>query len=266
VNDLRRAVAALAAARHATERRMMALVGNMVLSQMLPDSAIKGGTGLKLRLGESLTRETPDLDTAFRGDLESFRSELADKLSAGWGGFTGTAAMGQRRAPESVPTAYAMQPFRVTLRYNGKVFKAIDLEVGYDELQATSEPVELVMSAEVVEVFEALGLLAPAPVRVQPLHHQIAQKIHAVTEPGSDRAHDLVDLQLVVPSADDALVANTVRRLFHYRGTHDWQPEVVVGSDWPTLYALAAEGLNVLPTVDGAVNWINAYLGRLSTL
>lgn len=41
-----------------TERRLMALFGNVVLSQMLPDSAIKGGTGLKLRLGERLTRET----------------------------------------------------------------------------------------------------------------------------------------------------------------------------------------------------------------
>lgn len=49
---------AMARGNGTTERRLMALFGNVVLSQMLPDSAIKGGTGLKLRLGERLTRET----------------------------------------------------------------------------------------------------------------------------------------------------------------------------------------------------------------
>lgn len=57
---------------------------------MLPDSAIKGGTGLKLRFGERLTRDTPDVDAAFRGDLDEFRETLAGRLAAGWGGFTGT--------------------------------------------------------------------------------------------------------------------------------------------------------------------------------
>jgi hypothetical protein len=38
---------------------------------MLPGSAVKGGTGLKLRFGDTVTRETPDLDTAFRGDLKA---------------------------------------------------------------------------------------------------------------------------------------------------------------------------------------------------
>lgn len=266
VADLRREIGALARDMGTTERRLMALFGNMVLAQMLPDSAIKGGTGLKLRLGERLTRETPDLDTAYRGDLDTFHDELTARLTAGWGGFTGAATMGARRAPTSVPAAYAMQPFRVTLRYHGKVFKAIDLEVGYDELRATTEPPELRMPSEVVELFEALGLPTPAPVRVQPLHHQVAQKIHAVTAPGSDRAHDLVDLQLTLPLTDDALVATTTRRTFAYRDQHPWPPTAVAGPDWDSLYAVAAEGLDVLPTADAAVTWLNAYISHLADL
>lgn len=247
-----------------TERRLMALFGNMVLAQMLPDSAIKGGTGLKLRLGERLTRETPDLDTAYRGDLLAFRDELAANLAAGWAGFSGTVMMGAKRAPAAVPPAYVMQPFRVTLRYRGKVFKAIDLEVGYDELQATEEPPELRMSDEVVALFERLGLPAPTPIRVQPLHHQIAQKIHAATAPGSERAHDLVDLQLIVPLAEDNLVAGAARRTFKYRNGHTWPPTAAVGAHWEDLYAVAAEGLAVLPTAKDAVGWLNAYIARLA--
>jgi hypothetical protein len=71
VNDLRRAVAALAAARQTTERRMMALVGNMVLSQMLPDSAIKGGTGT------NQTRLAPP-DRDERGGTDGDKDNCAD--------------------------------------------------------------------------------------------------------------------------------------------------------------------------------------------
>jgi len=52
VADLFRAITGLTTELTTTERRLVALVGNIALSQMLPDSAIKGGTGLKLRFGE----------------------------------------------------------------------------------------------------------------------------------------------------------------------------------------------------------------------
>lgn len=73
VADLFRAITALGNELNTTDRRLVSLVGNVALSQMLPDSAIKGGTGLKLRFGERLTRDTPDVDAAFRGDLDAFQ-------------------------------------------------------------------------------------------------------------------------------------------------------------------------------------------------
>lgn len=89
VNKLRAAVAAAAGRRKATVKRVQSLVGNVILAQMLPDSAVKGGTGLKLRFGDSVTRETPDLDTAFRGDRDAFMVELNKRLKAGWGDWHG---------------------------------------------------------------------------------------------------------------------------------------------------------------------------------
>lgn len=266
VTDLFRAITALSKEIGTTERRLIALVGNIALSQMLPESAIKGGTGLKLRFGERLTRDTPDVDAAFRGDLDEFRDRLAEKLAAGWGGFTGTVTMGAKRSPETVPEAYVMQPFRVTLKYHGRTFKGIDLEVGYDELEATTrEEPEFEISEEVLRVFATLGLIEPAPVRVQPLHHQVAQKIHACTAPRSDRAHDLVDLQMIAPLTDAALVATTTKRLFRFRAEHEWPPMLTAGADWEPLYADAAEGLEVLPTVAEAVAWLNDYIHGLAS-
>jgi hypothetical protein len=267
VADLFRAITALSKEVETTERRLVALVGNVALSQMLPDSAIKGGTGLKLRFGESLTRDTPDLDTAFRGDLDEFHDRLSETLAVGWGGFTGTVTMGAKRSPQTVPEAYVMQPFRVTMKYHGRTFKGVDLEVGYDELEATTrEEPEFEMSDEVLRVFGALGLPAPAPVRVQPLHHQIAQKIHACTAPRSDRAHDLVDLQLIAPMTESNLVAATTRRLFTFRAEHEWPPMLSPGVDWGPLYSEAADGLDVLPSVVDAVAWLNDYVARLDAL
>lgn len=97
VGHLRREITVLARDMGTTERRLMALFGNVVVAQVLPDSAIKGGTGLRLRLGERLTRETPDLDTAYRGDLAAFRDRLAANLATGWAGFSGTVTMGAKR-------------------------------------------------------------------------------------------------------------------------------------------------------------------------
>lgn len=267
VNELQRRIGRAAAARASTVQRLQSLVANVALAQMLPACAVKGGTGLKLRFGDQMTRQTPDLDTAFRGDRTAFLTELHANLVPGWGGFSGTAVEGRQRPPARVPTAYVMQPLVVKLTFHRRPFATIDVEVGYDELEATTrEEPERELSAEVVELFAELGLGAPHPVPVLPLHHQIAQKLHSCTEPGNERAHDLVDLQLMAGAADDRLVAATVRRLFAFRQQHLWPATVRPGPAWPGLYNQAAEGLDVLPDLTPAVTWANAYIARLADL
>lgn len=264
--ELQRRISLLATAEGSTVAKLMSLVGNIVVCQMLPPAAVKGGTGLKIRLGERLTRQSPDLDTAFRGNREVFEAELRENLAAGWGDFTGVVVPGTPRAPASVPAAYVMQPFDVKLQYRHKPCMTVELELGYDELEATNQEPELELSDEVIDTFATLGLTSPNPVSVLPLHHQISQKLHACTEPGSQRAHDLVDLQLIAEHADDVLVAETVERLFRFRRQHDWPTLAVPTKEWDTLYADAAIGLEevVLPTVDDAVQWLNGkYIPRI---
>lgn len=265
VNELRRRVTSLAEDRNITVKRLQAFVANVIVGQMLPETAIKGGTGLKLRFGDTLTRETPDLDTAFRGDLTEFRESFERNGAHGWGPFTARIVEGRKRGPEHLPAAYVMQPFTVKLNYRNKPFGSVTVEVGYDELEATTdEAPETVASTEAAQIFAALGLPEPGPLRVLPLHHQAAQKIHACSEPGSDRAHDLVDLQIMAPGLDTRLVAETCRRLFAFRQLHAWPPVITPATDWAPAYKDAALGLEVLTGIDEAVAWVNDYIVRLA--
>jgi hypothetical protein len=156
-----------------------------------------------------------------------------------------------------------MQPCEIRIDFRGRSFATVKLEVGYDELEATREPVELVASAEVADLFAGLGLQNPDPIAVLPIH-QISQKIHACTEPGSRRAHDLVDLQLVADQIDGLrLISHTTQRLFRFRQQHSWPPHVEPGEGWTQLYAAAAKGLDVLPDVDQATTWLNTNMTEL---
>lgn len=46
--------------------QMRTLIANTIVARMLPDGVIKGGSGLKMRLGDEGTRFASDLDTAPR--------------------------------------------------------------------------------------------------------------------------------------------------------------------------------------------------------
>lgn len=58
--------------------RARTVMANAIVGQMLPDGAVKGGSAIKLRFGESVTRFTTDLDVARASTLEEFLDELED--------------------------------------------------------------------------------------------------------------------------------------------------------------------------------------------
>ena len=97
------------------------------------------------------------------------------------------------------------------------------------------------------------------------LHHQIAQKLHAVSAPGSDRAHDLIDLQVICGMGDVDLrrTRETCLRLFDYRRQQAWPPTIVETEDWSGLYDAQASGLDVLPTAGDAVAWANELVAAI---
>lgn len=85
------------------------------------------------------------------------------------------------------------------------------------------------------------------------------------TAPFSERAHGLVDLQLLDADEDLDLVQvrATCIRLFLYRNQQTWPPTIVAGHSWDTHYLSALEGLDALPDIDVANAWANAFIARI---
>lgn len=245
----------------ALRRRVgMALV---VVGQMLPEGAIKGGSAMALRYGRG-TRFTQDLDAARVQPLARFRSDFEDSLVAGWAGFTGRLVERAAPRPPAVPMAYVMQPFEVKLDYRGRPWCTVKFELGHNEIGDADEP-EYQLASDLADLFTEVGLEAPKPVPVMRADHQVAQKLHAVSGEGSERARDLVDLQLLDhgEDLDLAQVRATCVRLFEYRGLQAWPPTVTAGVGWDTLYEAAVEEVEALSDVGAAVAWANAFVERI---
>lgn len=238
----------------------MALV---VVGQMLPAGAVKGGSAMALRYGRA-TRFTKDLDAARPGTLAEFTNDFEERLRTGWSGFTGRLIERTAPKPADVPTTYVMQPFDVKLDYLGKPWCTVTFELGHNEIGDADAP-ETALADDLADLFPSVGLPRPEPVSVMRSDHQIAQKLHAATGPGSERAHDLIDLQLLdrEEDLDLALVRETCTRLFTYRAGQQWPPVVVVNENWDTLYDASSTGVNVIPDITAAAAWANDFITRI---
>jgi hypothetical protein len=244
--------------------RTRTILADVVVAQMLPEGVVKGGSSLKMRYGNQATRFTRDLDTVRNQDLEEFLQRLEDALIVGWSGFTGRLVTKTPASPDGVPTPYVMQPFEIKLNYNGKPWSTVRLEIGHNEI-GDAEEADLFISPEIVDMFTRIGLPGPAPVALMRIHHQIAQKIHGLTEPESQRAHDLIDLQIIMQeeNVELKLVKETCERLFAYRGMQAWPPAIRKNKGWDSYYSEQHPSASVLQTVDEAIIWGNALINRI---
>jgi hypothetical protein len=236
-------------------------VANVVVGQMLPPGAVKGGTAMKLRLGDRSSRFTPDLDLARKESLAQFVESFEHSLASGWHGFTGRLIARPAPRPAGVPVPYVMRPYQVKLAFHSTSWHTARLEIGHNEIGDADDPL-YVLADDIVQLFADVGLQEPRPIAVMRADHQIAQKLHAWTGPDNERAHDLVDLQLLAASAElnPAQVKQTSVRLFNFRHEQPWPPTVVAGAAWSGIYEDAAAGLDVLPDLGDAVGWANELI------
>lgn len=97
----------------------------VVVGQMLPEGAVKGGTAMALRYGRADARFTQDLDAARIHPLTHFIDDFEAALGHGWGGFTGRVVDRKPPRPQGIPVAYVMQPFDVKLEYLGRSWRTV---------------------------------------------------------------------------------------------------------------------------------------------
>ncbi len=243
-------------------RITMALV---VVGQMLPEGAIKGGGAMALRYGNS-SRFTKDVDVVHESSLSKFREDFEESLHSGWAGFSGRLIKQKVPTPDSVPAAYVMQPFDVKLSYLNQPWCTVRFELALDEFSSGITP-EFHIANDLIALFAGVGLTTPEPVPTLRAEHQIAQKLHALSEPGSLRARDLVDLQLLL--AHEMINFHDTHtaclRIFNLRKRHSWPPVVASGDGWDRLYSSARQDTCTLHSIDEAIAWVNQLIDRIDS-
>ena len=228
---------------------------------------VKGGTSLELRRGIPGSRTSKDLDAVRRADIYNVHDRMADAGAAGWEGFT---AVFTPPVPFEVPgQATSSHRFTAKLRYRGKPFASVPIELSAVEA-GNAERHDKVAS----EALTLVGLPTTDAVPCMTLPWQVAQKIHASTdepEPPrtNDRAHDLVDLQLLEALVADEQLAETRMAciaVFEARTKHAWPPGVVAQPHWGPIYLRALEGLEDLglaSTAEQAAERVQAFVDRI---
>ncbi len=228
---------------------------------------VKGGSSLELRRGIPDSRTSKDFDTVAYRDVDVVHELLAEAGEVGWEGFTAIFT-----TPEEIDVpGMPVKPRRFTakLSYRGKPFASVPIEVSTVEA-GNADQFDTLTS-------DALGLVGvPAAIAVpcMTIPWQIAQKLHAVTAvleaPRiNDRAHDLVDLQLLeglLPDADLLPTRSACIAVFEARDQHPWPPNVAALPHWPLIYSHALEGLDHLglaATVAGATEAVQRFVERI---
>ena len=237
---------------------------------------LKGGTMLQHRLAMP-TQATKDLDGLVRGDVEAFIADLDATLSQPWG------PVGFRRGEIEVidtPTRLIKpRRFQVTLTLRGVTWRRVQVEISPDEGSAGE-------AAEAFQAPELAGFGLPDPDRLVGLamRYQIAQKLHASTDPHdpphsvNDRARDVVDLLLLKSlveeeraptlaeirmAAVDIFTARATEAQSLGRTPRAWPPQLASHPHWVDDYARAAKSAHLLVELDDAITTLNTWIDRI---
>lgn len=214
---------------------------------------VKGGVALELRLHPT-PRATDDIDLVIHGAENlmeaidrSLRSEHDEPRVHG--GFT------FQRKGEPRDLRNGAWRIEMTVRYEGTAWNTISVDVAGEEIPDVAP--EYITAIDL----SALHLPGPDVIPCLPLHHQLAQKIHGMTQPPqeggrNERAKDLVDVLLIEAFLGEmAELRRTCVRVFEARGTHEWPPTLKVPEHWRDEFGkMAAEyGLHVGSLEEGAI-------------
>jgi Nucleotidyl transferase AbiEii toxin, Type IV TA system len=238
---------------------------------------LKGGTLLQHRLGLD-ARATSDIDGLVRGDLTRFLVVLDEVIKEPWG------PLGIERGP----VEYIKTPSRITkpMRFSVKVrvgtttWRRVQVEVASDEGGAGD-------SSEVVipPSLAGFGLPSPDTLATLALRFQIAQKLHACTDPHdppasiNDRPRDVVDLLLLRDlvrtegrptllelrvAAEAIFAARAVDARALGRTERTWPCVVVAHEHWRADFAAARAGSYVDITLEEAVAAVNTWVDQIA--
>jgi hypothetical protein len=164
-----------------------------------------------------------------------------------------------------------MHPYRVSIAFLGNAWGALDVEVSDPEIGLHAHPRKEI-DGELAWFGGYFSFGELQPVELVDLEYQIAQKIHAVTDPAYERAHDLVDLQILWNVEPDLPLLNRLCvGTFGWRNQQLWPPLPLRQMEgWALAYADAREETEVnghtpvLANVAVARDWLGEIIERIA--
>jgi hypothetical protein len=234
---------------------------------------LKGGTMLQYRL-PGMSRTTQDIDGLVRGDIDRFVTELDATLGEPWGPLF--LVRGEVEAIDVPHKLMKPRRFDMTVLLNGVTWRRVQIEVSPDEGRAGTTPEQIPSPS-----LAGLGLPTPDHLVSLSMHYQVAQKIHACTDPHdppafvNDRARDVVDLLLlriltetaghpspteIRAAVEDVFAARLVEAEATDAPSRTWPTRLTVHPHWGPSFAKAADSAGLTITLGDAVAQVDAWL------
>ncbi|GMR02142.1 MAG: nucleotidyl transferase AbiEii/AbiGii toxin family protein [Acidimicrobiia bacterium] len=229
--------------------------------QSEPLFVVKGGSALELRY-ESKARASRDIDLEFSGTFDEIHGAVVACVETGWSGFGGRVLDPQ---PLSIPWAFVTgQRLTVQLTYLGRPFAKVPVGV----VTKRSPEIDYVHSLRL----DPVGFSTPEPIPCLSLPYQVAEKLHACTDPldgdrTNDRVSDLMDLILIEdlsPDLDLPATRSACVAVFADRSTHPWPPVASFSPQLDRLWAnlVTDTGFSIDSLIDAARR-VNALIATI---
>ena len=234
---------------------------------------LKGGTLLQYRL-KLTTRATKDVDGIVRGDIDSFIHDLDAQLREQWGPISFTRSeVEEIRVPSKLINP---RRFYVNLSLRGKLWRKVKIEISPDEGKAGST-----FESFTPPSLSGFGLPTPDALVGLQLSYQVAQKIHAASDPHNppeyinERARDLVDLVLLHsmisetghPSIDelndameDIFDARAIEARATGRNPRSLPASIAVYPHWHDDYLKTAQEVGIDLSMEEAASVVNKWI------
>ena len=235
---------------------------------------VKGGVYIEFNLGLK-ARTTTDVDTMFRGGVDEFVARVDDALAQPWGPFEL-----ERTDIETIDAPKLVKPRRFWIRVyaKGVVWRRVQVEVSFPEgdMAKRCQPVR-------PPNLGFFGLETPQELIGVAMDYQIAQKLHAASEPDSDdyqnqRVHDICDLLLLKDAFYHGQPPVSLRAacldIFDFRADESvqlgrparrWPPIFAITDYWRLAYPPLAESLGITLTIDQAVAAVQDWVVEIDT-
>lgn len=233
---------------------------------------LKGGTLIERAL-DLKARATKDVDTLFRGAVEELEDRIDAALAMPWGELTMV-----RTGIEVIERARRVvkpRRFKVQLDIRGVRWRSVKVEVAFPEGNVADDAERLPALST-----EFFGIERPEELATISMAYQVAQKLHACTDPDeppafiNDRVRDIADLILIrdafYPTGSDlSAVRAACEDIFAARAaeaselglsTRAWPPHVVANSVWESTWNIPAAQAEIELSLADAIAEVNHWV------